>query len=103
MFCQTLRGATRNWLDDLDPKNVDSFKELSQKFLEEFSQQKRSANDPTEIRGIKRRQNDGIAYKLSWSSVFKSDMFTPYRESLGSTYLSFYAWSWSSGTCKEAQ
>ncbi|GKD30003.1 hypothetical protein Tco_1240781 [Tanacetum coccineum] len=41
MFRQTLGGATRNWFDDLDPKSVDSFEELSQKLLEEFSQQKR--------------------------------------------------------------
>nr|GEV26442.1 hypothetical protein [Tanacetum cinerariifolium] len=31
----------RNWFDDLDPKTVDSFEELSQKFLEEFSPQKK--------------------------------------------------------------
>ncbi|GJT09479.1 reverse transcriptase domain-containing protein, partial [Tanacetum coccineum] len=60
MFCQTLGGAARNWLDDLDPKSVDSFEELSQKFLEEFLQQKRYAKDPTEIHGIKRRQNEGL-------------------------------------------
>ncbi|GJV17297.1 reverse transcriptase domain-containing protein [Tanacetum coccineum] len=53
-------GAARNWFDDLNPKSVDSFKELSQKFFEEFSQQKRYAKDPTEIRGIKRRQNKGL-------------------------------------------
>nr|GEV83962.1 reverse transcriptase domain-containing protein [Tanacetum cinerariifolium] len=41
MFRQTLGGAARNWFDDPDPKSVDSFEELSQKFLEEFSQQKR--------------------------------------------------------------
>nr|GEW18052.1 reverse transcriptase domain-containing protein [Tanacetum cinerariifolium] len=33
---------------------------LSQKFLEEFSQQKRYAKDPTEIHGIKRRQNESL-------------------------------------------
>ncbi|GKA23071.1 reverse transcriptase domain-containing protein [Tanacetum coccineum] len=60
MFRQTLGGATRNWFDDLDPKSVDSFEELSQKFLEEFSQQKRYAKYPTEIHGIKRRQNEGL-------------------------------------------
>ncbi|GJX66642.1 reverse transcriptase domain-containing protein [Tanacetum coccineum] len=60
MFRQTLGGAARNWFDDLDPKSVDSFEELSQKFLEEFSQQKRYAKDPTEIHGIKRRQNEGL-------------------------------------------
>nr|GEX42397.1 protein NYNRIN-like [Tanacetum cinerariifolium] len=58
MFRQTLGGAVRNWFDDLEPKSVDNFKELSQKFLEEFLQQKRYAKDPTEIHGIKRRQNE---------------------------------------------
>ncbi|GKF32752.1 hypothetical protein Tco_0102550, partial [Tanacetum coccineum] len=47
MFHQTLGGAVRKWFDDLDPKSVDSFEELSQKFLEEFSQQKRYSKDPT--------------------------------------------------------
>ncbi|GKC98394.1 reverse transcriptase domain-containing protein, partial [Tanacetum coccineum] len=60
MFRQTLCGAAQNWFDDLDPKSVDSFKELSQKFLEEFSQQKRYAKDPTEIHDIKRRKNEGL-------------------------------------------
>ncbi|GJY82412.1 reverse transcriptase domain-containing protein [Tanacetum coccineum] len=60
MFSQTLGGATQNYFDDLDPKSVDSFEELSQKFLEEFSQQKRYAKDPTEIHDIKRRQNEGL-------------------------------------------
>nr|GEU69365.1 reverse transcriptase domain-containing protein [Tanacetum cinerariifolium] len=41
-------------------RSVDTFKELSQKFLEEFSQQKRYAKDPTEIHGIKKRQNEGL-------------------------------------------
>ncbi|GKE69022.1 hypothetical protein Tco_1527094 [Tanacetum coccineum] len=39
---------------------MDNFKELSQKFLEEFSQQKRYAKDLTEIHSIKRRQNEGL-------------------------------------------
>ncbi|GJW32396.1 hypothetical protein Tco_0052428 [Tanacetum coccineum] len=47
MFRQTLGGSTRNWFGDLDPKSIDSFEELSQKFLEEFSQQKRYAKHPT--------------------------------------------------------
>ncbi|GJR26184.1 putative reverse transcriptase domain-containing protein [Tanacetum coccineum] len=29
MFRQTLGGATRNWFDDMDPKSMDSFEELS--------------------------------------------------------------------------
>ncbi|GJW93900.1 reverse transcriptase domain-containing protein [Tanacetum coccineum] len=60
VFRQTLGGAARNWFDDLDPRSVDNFEELSQKFLEEFSQQKRYAKDPTEIHGIKRRQKEGL-------------------------------------------
>ncbi|GJX96778.1 reverse transcriptase domain-containing protein [Tanacetum coccineum] len=60
MFCQTLGGAARNCFDNMDPKSVDSFEELRQKFLEEFSQQKRYAKDTTEIHGIKRRHNKGL-------------------------------------------
>nr|GEU68445.1 reverse transcriptase domain-containing protein [Tanacetum cinerariifolium] len=46
------------------------FEELSQKFLEEFSQQKRYAKDPTEIDGI-RRQNEGLQAFMDWFK-FKS-------------------------------
>nr|GEY92507.1 myb/SANT-like domain-containing protein [Tanacetum cinerariifolium] len=53
-------GAAGNWFDDMDPKSVDSFEELSQKFLEEFSHQTRYAKDLIEIHGIKRRQNEGL-------------------------------------------
>ncbi|GJS72989.1 hypothetical protein Tco_0705830 [Tanacetum coccineum] len=56
MFCQTLSGSTRNWFDSLDPKSVDGFEELSSKFLEEFSQQKRYDKDPTEIHGLSSRE-----------------------------------------------
>ncbi|GKE96839.1 reverse transcriptase domain-containing protein, partial [Tanacetum coccineum] len=70
MFRQTLGGAAQNWFDDLDPKSVDSFEELSQKFLEEFSQQKRYSKDPTEIHSIKRRQNEGLQ---AFMDRFKSE------------------------------
>ncbi|GJY49560.1 reverse transcriptase domain-containing protein [Tanacetum coccineum] len=60
MFRQTLSGSTRNWFDSLVPKSVDGFEELSSKFLEEFSQQKRYDKDPTEIHGIKRKPNEGL-------------------------------------------
>ncbi|GJT40508.1 reverse transcriptase domain-containing protein [Tanacetum coccineum] len=63
-------GASRNWFNDLGPKSVDSFDELSQKFLEEYSQQKRYAKDPTEIHGIKRRQNEGLQ---AFMDGFKSE------------------------------
>ncbi|GJZ96263.1 reverse transcriptase domain-containing protein [Tanacetum coccineum] len=51
---------TRNWFDSLDPNSVDGFEELSNTFLEEFSQQKRYDKDPTEIHGIKRKPNEGL-------------------------------------------
>ncbi|GJT86182.1 reverse transcriptase domain-containing protein [Tanacetum coccineum] len=70
MFRQTLGGAVQNWFDDLDPKSVDSFEELSQKLLEEFSQQKRYDKDLIEIHGIKRRQNEGLQAFLN---RFKSE------------------------------
>ncbi|GJS33014.1 reverse transcriptase domain-containing protein [Tanacetum coccineum] len=60
MFCQTLSGSTWKWFDSLDPKSVDGYEELSNKFLEEFSQQKRYDKDPTEIHGIKRKRNEGL-------------------------------------------
>ncbi|GJX41633.1 reverse transcriptase domain-containing protein [Tanacetum coccineum] len=60
MFRQTPSGSARNWFDSLDPKSVDGFEELSSKFLEEFSQQKRYDKDPTEIYGIKRNPNKGL-------------------------------------------
>ncbi|GJV58729.1 reverse transcriptase domain-containing protein [Tanacetum coccineum] len=60
MFCQTLSGSVRNWFDSLDPKSVDGFEELSNKFLEEFSQQKMYDKDPTEIHVIKRKLNEGL-------------------------------------------
>nr|GEW20487.1 hypothetical protein [Tanacetum cinerariifolium] len=69
MFRQNLGEAARNWFDDLDPKSVDSFEELSQKFLEEFLQQKRYAKDPTEIHNIKRRHNEGLQ---AFTDRFKS-------------------------------
>ncbi|GJR87376.1 hypothetical protein Tco_0211387 [Tanacetum coccineum] len=37
MFRPTLSGSARNWFDSLEPKSVDGFEELSNKFLEEFS------------------------------------------------------------------
>ncbi|GJY74644.1 reverse transcriptase domain-containing protein [Tanacetum coccineum] len=70
MFRQTLSGAAQNWFDDLDSKSVDSFEELSQKFLEEFSQQKRYAKDPMDIHDIKRRQNEGLQ---AFMDRFKSE------------------------------
>nr|GEV79231.1 reverse transcriptase domain-containing protein [Tanacetum cinerariifolium] len=77
-------GAVRNWFDDLDPKTVDSFEELSQKFLKEFSQQKRYAKDPIKIHGIKRRQNEGLQAFRDW---FKARAFIRGEVSAGSAEM----------------
>ncbi|GKE08866.1 hypothetical protein Tco_1412417 [Tanacetum coccineum] len=63
-----LSGAARNWFDDLDHKSVGGFEELSQKFLEEFSQQKRYSKDPTEIHAemVCPSQRDKRYIRLSW-------------------------------------
>ncbi|GJW96850.1 reverse transcriptase domain-containing protein [Tanacetum coccineum] len=63
-------GAARNWFNDLEPISVDSFDKSSHKFLEEYSQQKRYAKDPTKIHGIKRRQNEGLQ---AFMDGFKSE------------------------------
>ena len=50
MFRQALGGSARNLFDDLDPKCIDGFEELSRKFLE----------DQAEIHGIDQNPNEGI-------------------------------------------
>ncbi|GKD97087.1 reverse transcriptase domain-containing protein, partial [Tanacetum coccineum] len=70
MFRQTLSGSARNWFDSLDPKSIDGFEELSSKFLEDFSQQKRYDKYPTEIYGIKRKPNEGLQ---SFMDRFKAE------------------------------
>nr|GEV11415.1 reverse transcriptase domain-containing protein [Tanacetum cinerariifolium] len=50
----------KEWFDSLDPKSVDGFEELSNKFLEEFSQQKRYDKNPTEIHGIKQKPDEWL-------------------------------------------
>ncbi|GJV15545.1 hypothetical protein Tco_1360868 [Tanacetum coccineum] len=54
----------RNWFDSLDPKSVDGFEELSNKFLEEFSQQKRKFTHQRSASGVK----DICIYALARSS-----------------------------------
>nr|GEU51501.1 reverse transcriptase domain-containing protein [Tanacetum cinerariifolium] len=60
MFCQTLGERHKTGLMIWTLKVWTISRVLSQKFLEEFSQQKRYAKDPTEIYGIKRRQNESL-------------------------------------------
>nr|GEX63900.1 hypothetical protein [Tanacetum cinerariifolium] len=46
MFCQTLSGSARNWFDTEDPKSVDGFEELSNKFLEDLRDKGVAAGSP---------------------------------------------------------
>nr|GEU91387.1 hypothetical protein [Tanacetum cinerariifolium] len=63
---QTLSGSARNWFDSLDPKSVDGFEELSNKFLEEFSQQKREETVSDTIEVIRTPRREKSAGKASW-------------------------------------
>nr|GFB50384.1 hypothetical protein [Tanacetum cinerariifolium] len=58
MFHHTLSGAARNWFDDLDPKSMNNFEELSQMFLEEFSQQKGKDQGKKRSKGVPREYRD---------------------------------------------
>ncbi|GKC33873.1 reverse transcriptase domain-containing protein [Tanacetum coccineum] len=83
MFRQTLGGGAQNWFDYLDPMSVDSFEELSQKYLEEFSQQKRCTSSaaylglhawPRADVLLKSQQENGIPHRG------RSILFHPYAE-----------------------
>nr|GEW93441.1 reverse transcriptase domain-containing protein [Tanacetum cinerariifolium] len=54
-------GYSEETCEDLNPKSVDNFEEMSQKFLEEFSQQKRYSRDPTDIHELAKKLNDKIS------------------------------------------
>ncbi|GKF98659.1 hypothetical protein Tco_0297442, partial [Tanacetum coccineum] len=56
---------TRNWFDSLDPKSVDGFEELSNKFLEEFSQQKGMTK--TQQRYMASSESQMKGFKRSWT------------------------------------
>ncbi|GJZ07612.1 reverse transcriptase domain-containing protein [Tanacetum coccineum] len=65
MFHQTLGGAAQNWFDDLDPKSVDSFEKLSQKFWKNFHNKKDMQK--TRLKFTAPRGGRMKACKLSWS------------------------------------
>ncbi|GJS08485.1 hypothetical protein Tco_0365281 [Tanacetum coccineum] len=57
MFNATLLGFAWLWFDELPPESVDCFKDLMQKFLAHYLQQKRYIRDPVELHHVK--QKDG--------------------------------------------
>ncbi|XP_022014314.1 uncharacterized protein LOC110913802 [Helianthus annuus] len=60
MFVQTLTEGARLWFDSLPPGGIDSYKELSEKFLRNFGQQRKVVKNPNEILHIRQRDNERI-------------------------------------------
>ncbi|XP_022028731.1 uncharacterized protein LOC110929846 [Helianthus annuus] len=60
MFVQTLTEGARLWFDSLPPGGIDSYEELSEKFLMNFGQQRKVVKNPNEILHIRQRDNGRI-------------------------------------------
>ncbi|MFS7939180.1 putative retrotransposon gag domain-containing protein [Helianthus anomalus] len=60
MFVQTLTEGARLWFDSLPPGGIDSYEELSEKFLRNFGQQRKVVKNPNEILHIRQRDNERI-------------------------------------------
>ncbi|XP_035841427.1 uncharacterized protein LOC118488262 [Helianthus annuus] len=61
MFVQTLTEGARLWFDSLPPGGgVNSYEELSEKFLRNFGQQRKVVKNPNEILHIRQRDNERI-------------------------------------------
>ncbi|XP_021998215.1 uncharacterized protein LOC110895244 [Helianthus annuus] len=52
LFVQTLTGAARIWFDNLPIGQIESWKDLREKFLTHFSQQRRSIRDTSDVMNI---------------------------------------------------
>ncbi|XP_035845365.1 uncharacterized protein LOC118491586 [Helianthus annuus] len=60
MFVQTLTEGARLWFDSLPPGEIDSYEELSEKFLRNFGRQRKVVKNPNEILHIRQRDNERI-------------------------------------------
>ncbi|XP_076887634.1 uncharacterized protein LOC143537845 [Bidens hawaiensis] len=60
MFPQTLTGGAGIWFDSLEPGSIDSYKELREQFLRNFSQQRKALKNPNEILHIRRRDDEKV-------------------------------------------
>ncbi|KAD3337495.1 hypothetical protein E3N88_33015 [Mikania micrantha] len=74
MFSQTLVGPARLWFNSLPDGSIDTFEDLSRKFLANFVQQKRYTRDPVELHNIKQKEDEDLQafmerYKLESLSI----------------------------------
>ncbi|XP_021986725.1 uncharacterized protein LOC110883225 [Helianthus annuus] len=60
MFVQTLTEGARLWFDSLPLGGIDSYEELSDKFLRNFGQQRKVVKNPNEILHIRQGDNERI-------------------------------------------
>ncbi|XP_022007373.1 uncharacterized protein LOC110906570 [Helianthus annuus] len=60
LFVQTLTGPARIWFDNLPTGQIESWKDLRQKFLTHFSQQRRSMRDTSDVMNIWRRDDENL-------------------------------------------
>ncbi|XP_022041522.1 uncharacterized protein LOC110944115 [Helianthus annuus] len=60
LFVQTLTGPARIWFDNLPIGQIESWKDLREKFLTHFSQQRRSIRDTSDVINIWHRDDENL-------------------------------------------
>ncbi|KAI3828580.1 hypothetical protein L1987_02684 [Smallanthus sonchifolius] len=60
MFMQTLIGSARLWFSSLPERSIDSFDDLSQRFLANFTQLKKYTKDAAVLYQIKQKEDEGL-------------------------------------------
>ncbi|KAJ0949158.1 putative retrotransposon gag domain-containing protein [Helianthus annuus] len=60
MFVQTLTEGARLWFDSLPAGSIDSYEDLSEKFLRNFNQQRKLIKNPNEIMHIRQKDNKRV-------------------------------------------
>jgi hypothetical protein len=68
MFQQTLDDAARGWFDRLPRGSIDSWDELSERFIQRFALRRKYIRDPMEITKIIRKANEALSeFKERWT------------------------------------
>ncbi|XP_035832998.1 uncharacterized protein LOC118481818 [Helianthus annuus] len=60
LFVQTLTGPAWIWFDNLPTGQIESWKDMREKFLTHFSQQRRSIRDTSDVMNIWRRDDENL-------------------------------------------